>query len=183
MSAGGSVAIQFAVRHPERCWGLVLISAINQPVPKLKALTPLYGRALRASDFLPWLMLNTPLIYLMSGAKMLSQLGSDPIKWDLYRRTMHSLFPISMMRDGLLNDLEQIRQMPHYSMDEISVPTLVIHGDADTVVPFEQGQWSAGRIPGAMFLVVEDGGHLAFITHLDQTQQALLSFLQVRAPD
>ncbi len=182
MSAGGPAAIQFAVRHPDRCWGLVLISAVNQPVRALPPALQLFERALNASDFLPWLMLNSPLLYLLSGRMLIQQLGQDPVKWSLYHRTMHGLFPVSLLRPGIQNDFEQIRNMPRYPMDEISAPTLVIHGDADQVVPFEQGQWSAGRIPGAMFLVVENGGHLSFITHLDQTRQALISFLQVRAP-
>ncbi len=183
MSAGGPAAIQFAARHPDRCWGLALVSAINQPTPALPPSLQFFERALRASDFLPWLMLNTPLVYLLSGRKLLEQLGSDRTKWDLFRQTIQGIFPISLSRDGILNDLEQARRMTRYPMDEISAPTLVIHGDADKIAPFEQGQWSAGRIPGAMFLVVENGGHLSFISHLDQTRQALISFLQVRAPE
>ncbi len=183
ISAGGPAAIQFAVRHPERCWGLVLISAVNQPLPTPPAATQWFRQVMRGSDFIPWLLLNTPLMFPLSGIRLIEQLGSDPEKWDLYKRRLRGLFPMSLMRDGFVNDLEQIRQMPRYPMDEISVPALVIHGDADTVVPFEQGRWSAGRIPGAMFLVVEGGGHLSFITHLDKTRQALISFLQVRAPE
>ncbi len=182
MAAGGAAAIQFAVRHPDRCWGLVLVSAVNQPVPTLPAPLQILEQAVRASDFLPWMLLNTPLLYLLTGRKLISNLGDGPVKWGLYRRTMRGLFPISLMREGILNDLEQVRQISRYPMDTISAPSLVIHGDKDAIVPFEQGQWSAGRIPSAMFLVVQGGGHLSFITHLDQTRQALISFLQVRAP-
>ncbi len=43
--------------------------------------------------------------------------------------------------------------------DHITVPTLVIHGDADPVVPFDMGQTIARAIPGARFVRVPDGGH------------------------
>lgn len=181
VSAGGPAAIQFAERHPERCWALALISAVNQPLPGMPAALQMIENSLHFSDFLPWLLLNTPLVYLLSGPRVLSQMQYDPSRWSLYRRMMSGMFPLSLMKAGLRNDLEQMRAMPRYSMEEISAPTLVIHGDADPIVPFEQGQWSAGRIPGAMFLVVENGDHLSFITHLDKTRQALLSFLQVRS--
>ncbi len=41
----------------------------------------------------------------------------------------------------------------------IAIPTLVIHGDADPVVPFDMGERVAGAIPGARFVPVPNGGH------------------------
>ena len=35
LSGGGASALQFALRHPERCRGLILISAISRQVPPL----------------------------------------------------------------------------------------------------------------------------------------------------
>ncbi len=42
---------------------------------------------------------------------------------------------------------------------EIRVPTLVIHGDADEIVPFHMGRDLARAIPSAMLLRVPDGRH------------------------
>ena len=42
---------------------------------------------------------------------------------------------------------------------DIHVPTLVIHGDADEIVPFAMGQKVAAAIPGARFLRVPGGRH------------------------
>jgi fermentation-respiration switch protein FrsA (DUF1100 family) len=42
---------------------------------------------------------------------------------------------------------------------EIRVPTLVVHGDADEIVPFAMGERVAGAIPGARLLRVADGAH------------------------
>ena len=41
----------------------------------------------------------------------------------------------------------------------LRIPTLVIHGDADEVVPFKMGQKVAASIPGAMLRVVQGGHH------------------------
>ncbi len=42
---------------------------------------------------------------------------------------------------------------------EIRAPTLVVHGDADAVVPFWMGQEVAREIAGARFVHVRGGGH------------------------
>ncbi len=41
----------------------------------------------------------------------------------------------------------------------IRVPTLIVHGDRDTEIPFAEGQRLADAIPGARFLPVTGAGH------------------------
>jgi pimeloyl-ACP methyl ester carboxylesterase len=41
----------------------------------------------------------------------------------------------------------------------VTVPTLVIHGDVDTLVPLDAGEATAHAIPGAELLVIPDMGH------------------------
>jgi non-heme chloroperoxidase len=60
----------------------------------------------------------------------------------------------------------------------ITVPTLVIHGDSDQIVPFEvSGERSAEAIKGAQLVVVEGGTHGLNTTHAAEFNAALLSFL------
>jgi pimeloyl-ACP methyl ester carboxylesterase len=110
------------------------------------------------------------------------QIDQNAEKQRLFTAISKSLFPLSFRRDGIVNDLNAIQDMPLYPIDLIQVPTLVIHGDQDALVPYKHGQWSAGRIRQAFFLVIEGGGHLSFVTHLEMTRQALLTFLRSRAP-
>ncbi|HUA13938.1 MAG TPA: alpha/beta hydrolase [Verrucomicrobiae bacterium] len=61
---------------------------------------------------------------------------------------------------------------------KIDVPTLVIHGDSDRVVPFSAaGQRTAKLIPGAELVVIKDGPHNVAWTHTDEVNKALLDFL------
>src|SRR5882762_4421110 len=61
----------------------------------------------------------------------------------------------------------------------VQVPTLVIHGDADRIVPFaSSGQRTAKMIPGARLVVVNGGPHFISWTHVDEVNAALLSFLK-----
>ncbi|BBN82574.1 chloroperoxidase [Pseudoalteromonas sp. A25] len=62
---------------------------------------------------------------------------------------------------------------------KIDVPTLVIHGDDDQVVPIEvSGEVSAKLIKGAKFIIYKGAPHGLADTHKDRLNQDLLSFLQ-----
>lgn len=63
----------------------------------------------------------------------------------------------------------------------ITVPTLVIHGDADGTVPFEvSGRRAHEAIDGSTLVVVEGGPHGFPVTHAAEFNQALLDFLSGR---
>ncbi len=64
---------------------------------------------------------------------------------------------------------------------KIDVPTLVIHGSNDQVVPFEAtGKLSARMINNAELKVYDNAPHGFAVTHQDQLNQDLLAFLQQR---
>jgi non-heme chloroperoxidase len=61
---------------------------------------------------------------------------------------------------------------------KIDVPTLVIHGDADRILPIEaSGARTAKLIKGAEYVVVKDGPHCVTWTHAEEVNSALLNFL------
>ncbi|HLV89339.1 MAG TPA: alpha/beta hydrolase [Candidatus Sulfotelmatobacter sp.] len=61
---------------------------------------------------------------------------------------------------------------------KIDVPTLVVHGDADRIVPFASaGQRTAKLVKGAELVVIKDGPHNVAWTHADEVNDALLKFL------
>ena len=63
-------------------------------------------------------------------------------------------------------------------LEKINVPTLVLHGDADRIVPFPAaGQRTAKLIKGAELVVIKDGPHNIAWTHADELNLALLKFL------
>ena len=61
---------------------------------------------------------------------------------------------------------------------KIDVPTLVMQGDADRIVPFpSSGQRTAKMVKGAELVVIKDGPHNIAWTHADEVNSALLQFL------
>lgn len=62
----------------------------------------------------------------------------------------------------------------------LKIPTLIIHGTRDSVIPFELGQALAAAIPGAKFLPIEGADHNDLLDR-DSTLQAIFSFVTTKA--
>ena len=63
-------------------------------------------------------------------------------------------------------------------LGRVDVPTLVIHGDADRILPIAaSGLRTSKLIKGARLLVVKDGPHCITWTHAEQVNGGLLEFL------
>ena len=62
---------------------------------------------------------------------------------------------------------------------KVTVPTLVIHGDSDAIVPFEKsGQRTHEEVAGSELHVVEGGPHGINASHPEEFNRELLAFLQ-----
>jgi len=69
---------------------------------------------------------------------------------------------------------EDFRQDLH----RMDVPTLIIHGDSDRIVPIEaSGQRTAKLVKGARLVVVKGGPHCITWTHAEEVTSELMSFL------
>jgi pimeloyl-ACP methyl ester carboxylesterase len=62
-------------------------------------------------------------------------------------------------------------------LDRIRVPTLVVHGTNDRVVPVANGKLLDEKIPDTRLELVEGGSHCFFIEDAERVNQVLLSFL------
>ena len=71
--------------------------------------------------------------------------------------------------------LEDFRE----NLKRVDVPTLVIHGDDDRIVPLAAaGQRTAKLVKGAKLVVIKGGPHCITWTHADEVNAALLAFLK-----
>ena len=71
--------------------------------------------------------------------------------------------------------LEDFRE----NLKRVDLPTLVIHGDDDRIVPLAAaGQRTAKLVKGAQLVVVKGGPHCITWTHADEVNTALLNFLK-----
>ncbi len=186
ISGGGPSAIHFALRHRDRCRGLVLISTcagkVDTPIPisfklmKVLVRWPAFvallkkrtkkdlERALRRS--IPDPIIRTRTV-------------QDPQVRPLMEEVIVGVFDrITLRLPGTDNDI-RVTQTTSYPLEQIGVPTLIVHGTADRLVPFKQHCLSlAARIPGAQLLAVEGGEHMAIFTHRDEIRARVTQFLR-----
>jgi non-heme chloroperoxidase len=64
-------------------------------------------------------------------------------------------------------------------LEKVSVPTLVLHGDADGIVPFDgSGKRTHAEIAGSELVVLPGAPHGCNVSHADAFNKALLGFLK-----
>ena len=63
-------------------------------------------------------------------------------------------------------------------LKKINVPALVLHGDADSIVPIQvSGAKTAALIPHATYMVYEGAPHGLFITEKEKLNNDLINFI------
>ena len=166
-SAGALAAVQFALRHPGRCSGLVLlVPAANvrgrDPVEMTPAQKFLVEHVL-GSDFLFWTMRQAAPKTLIR-----TLLATDPELLDRVTpaerarayRILDELMPVSRRRNGLLNDA-RLAGNPHpVDYARITVPTLLLSVEDDRFGTAATARYLAAAIPGATLAMLERGGHI-----------------------
>ncbi len=190
VSGGGPCALQFALRHPDRCRGLVLVSTCSGPVATR---IPVTFRLLMLLARLPWVAAALQRRAAQDPERAASRsipdpvvrarTLRDPIAGPLFTALLASTADRMALRlPGTANDI-RVTRTTRYPLEQIAVPVLVVHGTADRMVPFaEHAQPLATRIPGAEFYAIAGGEHVAIFTHRDEVQRRVSTFLAKHAP-
>lgn len=98
---------------------------------------------------------------------------------NLLRRLRTDLLPASLpSRAALRVGLSLLRDTDlRATISDIAVPTLVVHGDRDRLVPLSAAAYLATQLPRARLVTVMDAGHAPFLSDLPRVRQALTEFL------
>lgn len=189
VSGGGPCALNFALRYQERCRGLVLVSTCGQkvdtPIPFSFKITKLMMRlpgiaktmekkALENMDQMASRSIPDP--------DMRKKTMDDPEAGPLFRALMASTCNRMNERiSGTENDIN-ITRTTDYPLEKITVPTLIVHGTEDSMVPYEQHAAPlAARIPGAELMKIDGGEHVAIFTHRKEVKERVMSFQQAHS--
>jgi len=159
LSMGGRIARNVALRYPDHLLSLTLISS----TPGFDALS-----AEGVKRFVTERRSRTP--------QSLQQLIGSRASRAAYTELLDSVSRIHepSYQKTLEASVAQDRAAP---IEKISVPTLVIAGEEDTVYPPELAREMARRIPGAELLMLEGTGHLANLEQPERFNTAVLNFL------
>lgn len=185
VSGGGYSALHFALRHPDRCEALILCSTVggrnSAPIPLAFYLMKLVARV----PFVIRFMRNSFLKNIENGLKrsishqdiVEKMMGDDQMMTFYKELTLSTMDRTTERIPGTLNDIK-VTQNTEYPLEDISVPTLIIHGTDDPVVPYnDNGRKLVERIQGAKLCLAERGEHMTIFTHNEQVKSAINSFL------
>ena len=179
VSMGGPSALLFARQYPWRTKSLVMISAASHAIPPRPAfLAALFNVFL--NDFLFWCMVRRSpaalLVALGVPAQVQKQLSNEEV--ERLHRFLESIIPMGARRNG--QNLEQhMSEFASEQIKNIQAPTLILHAQDDTLVSFDQSAFAARNIPGAEFIPMNSGGHLAMLLNSNAGAKAkVLEFLE-----
>jgi pimeloyl-ACP methyl ester carboxylesterase len=172
-SAGGTVALEYTLEHPDQVAALILVS-------------PAVGGGGGPYSKYRWL-LNTPQMQRIgpllvreiqkTGLQIIDQAWHDPTKQPedtvpLYTKPLkaeHWDFALWQYSTS-----SQPSDLPE-RLDQLDLPVLVITGDDDRIVPTQTTIETAGKIPGAQLVVLPECGHVP----QEECPQAFLSAVEV----
>jgi non-heme chloroperoxidase len=103
---------------------------------------------------------------------------------DISSAAIHASFNVAAASSyqAMLNCVDAWLEDFRDDIAQIKVPTLIIHGDADQILPLEAtGSRMPALIPGADLRVISGGPHGLNWTHATEVNRILLSFLKQTA--
>jgi len=159
-SHGAAAAIAYAVKHPRRVSHLVLYGMLNRPL-----LTGEMGAALTNLIRAHWGIGSRTLAdMLLPGADL------ETVEW-FARWQRESASPeVTIQVASIDYDLGDLPE-------KVRVPTLIMHRQEDTLMPFHEGKELAARIPGARFVPLVGYMHPCFLGDVDSILRLVAEFL------
>jgi pimeloyl-ACP methyl ester carboxylesterase len=176
VSAGGPSSLLFALRYPERCAALLLVSAVSRPINLPKSQLNSSANTFLKGDFMTWLTikasrLNLPTLHRLLGSGGAQIPPQEEVWLDAF---LDTTMPTSMRLPGIVNDIHILSEFEPIRFEDVTAPTFIIHAVNDTLVP--QGRYTAGKIPQAEYLELPDGNHL-LLGHHQEVGVAAVEFL------
>ncbi len=156
LSQGGSLAIEYALKHPDRVSHLVLVNAYGQGA-RTRARTD--AERLEAETLVNLIRIgwgrDNPAFCRFFTNLFIPDGKPEQHRWwgDLERETASA-----DVAAQLLWQMQGIDVMEQAA--RLAVPTLIVHSRGDMRVPFEEGCRLAATIPGARFVPLESKNHV-----------------------
>ncbi len=162
LSMGGGIAQRIAVEHPERVLSLTLMSTspAGSGGPELPPMSDelhdvFFGEQPAEPD---WSDREAAIAFLLEGER--PYVGARGLDEQAMRTVLGRVYDRSASMPSANNHfMVDGSEMAHARLAEIAVPTLVIHGTHDPLLPLPHGEALAREIPGAKLLVIDGLGH------------------------
>ncbi|WP_420370426.1 alpha/beta fold hydrolase [Curtobacterium sp. L1-20] len=180
-SGGGPAAYRFAARHPDRVRSLVVAAGLSgrwvppSPGPLEWVVTSTrVGAALAtvAARLAPATVIRAAEAGVSSlrGAELRDHVRgvlADPVRRAFVLDLATTGNASGAHRPGWDNDVRNLGALTDLGLRDVHVPTLLVHGDADTDVDPAHSARAAAQVPGAELVTLPGGTHFALWAHRD----------------
>lgn len=174
VSMGGMIAQRLALNYPNRVKSLILgctsPGGTHQVQPEASVMMNLLSRASIPTTPLEAARASLPIIF-----------SQDFISThqDSITEYINTLIQIPTPPHGFMHQLQAILQHNTYEeLENLSIPTLIIHGDADRLVPLPNGKLLAESIKGAELFIVPGAGHLYMMEAEKMVDEKVIDFIK-----
>lgn len=176
-SMGGGVSWRYAVRHPDRVAGLVLVDASGKPQPK-GARPPIGFNLARIPVIREVMATVTPRALIEASFKqsIANQAIATPAMIDRYWELL--LYPGNRRATVQRFGQYQGENTAATDLPKLTVPTLIIWGREDHFIPLEVGEWFNQTIPGSRITVLDKVGHIPMEEAPDRSLAPVLELLE-----
>ncbi|MDZ4098974.1 MAG: pimeloyl-ACP methyl ester esterase BioH [Methylophilaceae bacterium] len=181
-SLGGLISMRMALMQPERVKRLILVS--STPCFVNKSGKAAWQDGIDADVFRDF-ALQVSVDYQTTMLKFLTLqcMGSSDTR-SIIKQLRESFAerptPTVMTLQSALRILLENDLRPHVAM--LKQPTLLIHGDRDTLAPVQAANWMSQHLPDAHLRVIAGASHAPFLSHTEQFTDTLLQFLEPTTP-
>jgi pimeloyl-ACP methyl ester carboxylesterase len=170
ISMGGFVAQKMALTHPDKVEGLVLIDAAARMPAKSVQVAGAWGKAFAEKGLQAYIDAEIRDIF----HPMFSRRHQDAIKRFADSMKTREATTSARVTQGYM------KSPPIMDKDikRIKVPTLIIHGREDEVVPVEEAEFSHKEIQNSQIAIIPFAGHGALMERPDYFIDLILYFVQ-----
>lgn len=170
LSYGSVVAQHFSVNYPTALKKLVLISTFAHTTPFFEAMGLSWVRALETGGY--GLMLDVMLPNVLSE----SYFANPLIPIDMMKEARKG---VNENTEAILKLMRATKERKDYREDlkKVAVPTLIIHGEKDLLIPVHMANEAHIKIKDSKFVVIKNAGHTLNLEYVPEVCKLITEFI------
>lgn len=154
ISYGSEIAIQYAIRYPDRARKLMLFNAAGRTSKWLKKIGDGWNEAAKSGNGYAYYLTTIPVIYS-------TKFFEDNAEWmDNREETLTQYFSRKDVQESLIRLTNS--SVGYDMVDrlcEIKCPTLIVSGSEDALLPITEQQLLHEKIKGSVYVTINGSGH------------------------
>jgi len=175
ISYGGSVAMQWATKHPECIERMVLLNAAAYTTPWLRDVGRGWNEVARTKNGEAYYHVTIPYIYS-------PYFYNENIDWmDARKEKLMPLFENEDFRQAMIRLTESAESHDvREELASIEVPTLVVAAEYDVLTPQSEQAYIVKKMPNAQMVTFDKCGHASMYEKPELFVQSLIGFLRMK---